>query len=108
LPIATWGDYYPLTPYGFSEHAWMAFQFNRPVPGDGMVLVYRRSLCDAAEQQFRLRGLEDDATYDVRDMDAEPSASRRFKGSELMREGLPVSLHDRPRAAIVTYGRAEN
>jgi alpha-galactosidase len=99
------GDYYPLTPYSLSEHDWMAFQFNRPEPGDGMVLAYRRSSCDGPERRFRLRGLLEDARYEVRDLDAAPDAARRFGGRELMGEGLPVALPERPSAAVLAYRR---
>jgi len=98
------GDYYPMAPYSFSEHAWMAFQFNRPEAGDGMVLAYRRARCDAAEQRLRLRGLDPGAAYEVRDLDG--GAPRRLGGLELMREGLFVSLPERPQAAILAYARA--
>ncbi len=37
-----YGDYYPLTSHGRDEREWMAWQFNRPEEGDGMVQVFRR------------------------------------------------------------------
>ncbi len=37
-----YGDYYPLTPYTLDNSAWLAWQFDCPVKGEGMVQVFRR------------------------------------------------------------------
>ena len=36
------GDYYPLTSYSLENTVWMAWQFDRPERGEGMVQVFRR------------------------------------------------------------------
>ena len=36
-PIMTFGDYYPLTGYDLGHKVWMAWQFDRPENGDGVV-----------------------------------------------------------------------
>ena len=97
------GDYYPLTPYSLSEHAWMAWQFNRPEAGTGMVQAFRRARCDEPEQRFRLRGLEAGATYEFTDFDTDRST--RSAGRDLMKEGLSVTLSNPRQAALLAYRR---
>ena len=36
------GDYYPLTSYSLQPDHWIAWQFNRPETGDGVVQAFRR------------------------------------------------------------------
>ncbi|HWE64027.1 MAG TPA: glycoside hydrolase family 36 protein, partial [Chloroflexota bacterium] len=36
------GDYYPLTPYSIDTNIWMAWQFDRPEAGTGVVQAFRR------------------------------------------------------------------
>jgi alpha-galactosidase len=98
------GDYYPLTPYTFSEHAWMAFQFDRPGAKAGMVLAYRRAQAADAAQRFRLRGLDPAAQYEFKDADTGKLTS--FTGEVLMQQGLPVELSKTSQAALITYRRA--
>ena len=97
------GDYYPLTPYGAGNDIWMAWQFDRPESGDGMAQAFRRadSIYEAA--RLRLRGLDPDARYEVRDGDSETAT--QITGRELMESGLLVTLPDRPQAAVIMYHR---
>ena len=37
-----YGDFCPLTPYRMENDVWMAWQFDRPEVGGGMVQVFRR------------------------------------------------------------------
>jgi alpha-galactosidase len=37
-----YGDYYPLTPYSLDKTAWIAWQFDCPEQGEGMVQAFRR------------------------------------------------------------------
>jgi alpha-galactosidase len=96
-----YGDYYPLTPYSLEKNVWMAWQFDRPEPGEGMVQAFRRS--EAAEQSavFKLSGLDPQATYVVTDVDAEQP--RQMTGRELVEKGLTITLKDRSSAAVITY-----
>jgi alpha-galactosidase len=98
------GDFYPLTPHRLTDDVWMAWQFNLPETGQGMVQVFRRarSICEAA--RFPLHDLEATERYAVTDLD-DPDAKREFSGQELMESGLPVVLRAAPAAAILTYAR---
>jgi alpha-galactosidase len=97
------GDFWPLTPYSTENGSWMAWQFDRPDLGEGMVQVFRRSESIYESAHLRLRGLDPEARYRVRDLDA-PRAST-FSGQELMDPGLPVAIGERPAALLITYQR---
>lgn len=97
-------DYYPLTPYNRDLDEWIAWQFNRPEQGDGVVQAFRRGQCGDAEQTFSLSGLDPADEYVMRDLDR--VGVRRATGSDLMERGLEVRVSTRPGAAIVLYSRA--
>ncbi len=98
------GDYYPLTAYDPSDHAWMAWQFDRPERGEGLVQAFRRSNSPLSSAQFELHGLEADARYEITNAD-EPG-TQTLTGRELMQKGLNISLKDKMGAAVLTYKRA--
>jgi len=95
------GDFYPLTPYSRDNHVWIAWQFHRPDPGEGMVQAFRRAECPEASARWKLRGLEPGARYELTKLDAPGSSV--LTGEELMKVGLPISVRDRPGAVVVSY-----
>ena len=95
------GDYYPLTQYDLSEDTWMAWQFDRPDLGEGIVQAFRRPESPAAGARYQLRGLEPDAQYELRDFDAPETTTMR--GRDLIEEGLTINIPDQPGAAVVRY-----
>ena len=94
-------DYYPLSPFSTGTDVWMAWQFNRPESGDGMVQVFRRHDSPYETATYGLRGLEEAASYDVTDIDT--GEARRLSGRELMQRGLPVRIVQKPGALVFTY-----
>ncbi len=100
-----YGDYYPLMPYATEDDAWMAWQFNRPAAGDGMVQVFRRAQSPIESVKFKLRGLDPSAQYTVSNMDA-PGATQA-SGRELADHGLLVAIKDRPGAVIILYKKSK-
>jgi alpha-galactosidase len=96
-----YGDYYPLTPYSLDNSVWMAWQFDRPEIGEGMVQAFRRADCADASARLKLRGLEADARYLVQELDAR--RSRQLGGKHLMERGLLVNIAERPGAAVIAY-----
>ena len=44
-----WGDFWPLTPYSLEGNVWMAWQFDWPEAGEGVVQAFRR------ERMLRIR-----------------------------------------------------
>ena len=99
------GDFYPLTPYSLADDVWLAWQFDRPDLGQGMVQVFRRQESIYESARLRLHGLQPDAKYIHSNLDS-PSEVE-MTGKELADEGLPVTIADRPGAIVVTYRRAE-
>jgi alpha-galactosidase len=95
------GDYYPLTPYSRAADAWMAWQFDRPEVGEGIVQVFRRPGCVQDSLKLRLRGIDRETMYEVRD--ADQKEVRCVTGKELMSDGLTVTLPSKPAAALITY-----
>jgi alpha-galactosidase len=98
-------DYYPLTDYSRQADKWIAWQFNRPERGDGVVQAFRRSQCEEKTMSFRLRGLNPKARYEVMNFDQRGIA--RISGSELIKNGLVVEIRDKPGAAIIAYHTAK-
>jgi len=109
-----YGDYYPLLPCSANSDCaidprqersaafeWAAWQFNRPENGDGMVQVFRRDDAEETAEDFRLRGLDAAATYEVTNLDLPTPTD--VSGSELMQHGLHVELTEKRTAAVVIY-----
>ena len=99
------GDYYPLTSYSLQLDQWIAWQFDRPEEGDGVVQAFRRERCEAASQAYRLRGLDQAASYEITNFDAKGSI--RSSGKDLMEKGLTVEIPDKPGAAVIVYRRVQ-
>ncbi len=95
------GDFYPLTEYSTTKDSWMAWQFNRPEKGEGVVQAFRRDKCIFEVGRLRLHGLDPDAQYEVRDLDADQP--QRFSGRELTAKGLLVTIADQPGAVVIRY-----
>ncbi len=101
-----YGDYYPLTRWSAEPDAWMAWQFDRPEAGQGVVQAFRRPQSPYESALFKLRGLESDATYTVSNFDA--VGTFQISGNELLQKGLRVIIPQKPGAVIMTYSRANN
>ena len=98
------GDYYPLTPYSLARDAWIAWQFDRPETGQGMVQAFRRAESDCVSMTLPLQGLDSDAAYTVENV-FDPGQAQEMSGRRLLDEGLPIQMNDRPRASCFTYTR---
>ena len=96
-----YGDYCPLTPYTTEDSAWVAWQFDQPETGEGMVQAFRRPASPIEEARFKLRGLDAKAQYAVSNLDV--PGQIQMSGQELIETGLPVSIKDQPGAVIITY-----
>jgi alpha-galactosidase len=96
-----WGDFWPLSPYSIENDVWMAWQFDCPEKGEGVVQAFRRG--DNAEEsaRFRLRGLDPEAIYLLTDLDTAITVEKTAR--ELLEMGLEILLKDKPSAAIVIY-----
>jgi alpha-galactosidase len=99
-----YGDFYPLTPWSRDNTVWMAWQFDRPEAGEGLLQVFRREHSFYESARFRLSGLEPNARYKATSLD-EPKSAQEFSGSELMQSGLPIAIPEQPGVANVLYQR---
>jgi alpha-galactosidase len=97
-----YGDFYPLTRWSRDDQVWIAWQFDRPEQGEGMIQAFRRHNSSYESACLTLRGLEPKARYAVINLDA-PAARQELTGSELMERGLRVDIPTRPAAALFTY-----
>lgn len=98
-----YGDYYPLTPYSLEKTVWIAWQFNLPEEGRGLIQAFRRDAAAPDSPTFRLRELDPAATYTLTHWDSD----RRFTatGQALMEQGWTVTLEQAPAAAVIVYQR---
>lgn len=99
------GDYYPLTPYSLDHTAWIAWQFDRPEKGEGLVQAFRRDQSIYESARFKLRGLDPAGRYAVTDLDS--GESRTLVGRELLEHGLAVTIRNQPGDAVLTYARLD-
>ncbi|MBO7393541.1 MAG: alpha-galactosidase, partial [Abditibacteriota bacterium] len=76
------GDYYPISG---GENGWMAWQFNRPDLGEGIVQIFRREVAAGNTYTVKFKGLDQSARYLVDNWDA---ASAMYTGKVLMNTGI--------------------
>lgn len=96
-----YGDYYPLTSYSLGNDQWIAWQFNRPEAGEGMVQAFRRADSSFESARFRLSALEPEKTYKV--WNTLGGTPVEQSGKELMERGLLISMEERPMAVVYRY-----
>jgi alpha-galactosidase len=101
-----YGDYYPLTKTSRDNGDWIAWQFDRPEQGDGVVQVFRRSESSYESARLRLRGLDAGAQYQFTRIESPgQKESAAHSGKELIERGLLVAIETRPEAIVLRYRR---
>jgi alpha-galactosidase len=95
------GDFYPLTPYSLQNDTWMAWQFDRPESGEGIVQAFRRRDNTEKSRTFKLQGLNPQTQYTIMDFDRH--TTRTVAGRELAEHGLTIHLSKQPDAAVIAY-----
>lgn len=98
-----YSDFYPLTEFSLEDDVWMAFQFDRPAAGSGVVLVFRRPHAKTATMRFTLHGLDGGGHYRIENFDLR--GTELLSGKRLMQHGLEISFSHAPASAIVQYER---
>ncbi len=96
-----YGDFYPLTKYTLDKDAWIGWQFDRPEVGEGMIQIFRRAESIFTAASLPLKGLDPASKYLITDLAT--SETRTFEGNELMQNGLPITMQDRPQAVVLKY-----
>jgi alpha-galactosidase len=95
------GDFYPLTPYTQSPNEWIAWQYDQPEKGTGVVQAFRREQSIYESARLRLNGLKRDAMYEVTDL--QTGASTRESATNLIDNGLRIAIPAQPAAAVLKY-----
>jgi alpha-galactosidase len=90
-----------LTPYSLEKSAWVAWQFDDPEQGGGMVQAFRRADCAADSLKLTLRGLDPTAAYVIENLDSDKAQTH--SGRELIEQGLHVNIPERPGSALLVY-----
>jgi alpha-galactosidase len=99
-----YGDFFPLTEYSDDESMWMAWQWAGSDGRAGIVQAFRRDKSSFDEAAFRLRHLNENASYIVEDLDS--LQKLQISGKDLVEKGVPVTIHDTPGAVILRYSEA--
>lgn len=97
------GDYHPLTPYNLDPTLWIAWQFDVPEEGRGLVQAFRRERSPYETARFRLSGLDPNARYVLTDLDR--GNETEHEGRALMETGCPVTVPESPGDVILLYRR---
>lgn len=97
------GDYYPLTPYSVEKNVWIAWQYNSPEKGGGVVQAFRRDESSVVSTKLKLRGLDPGVDYQVTNLDG--NVTRKMSGRSLLQDGLPVTIPSACGSAVITYKR---
>lgn len=95
------GDYYPLTPYDTTNDIWIAWQFDRPEQGDGVIQAFRRVESPYESIRVKLHGLNPNAVYTITNLDV--AGTTEIAGRELLENGLSIILKEQPGAALIVY-----
>jgi alpha-galactosidase len=95
------GDYYPLTPYSLDNGSWIAWQFDCPEQGRGVVQAFRRAESIYEQIRPKLSGLEPEARYELTNLDT--GKTQEMTGRELWEVGFPLSISEQPGSAVITY-----
>ena len=101
------GDFYPLTPWSDSPEDWVAWQFDRPEVGEGVVQAFRREQSLQDTMTFRLHNLDPEAAW-YRVEDFVLPALKDTPGEAFVRDGLKVTLSTPRSAALIRYQRLDD
>jgi len=96
-----YGDFYPLTSWTRDNTVWIAWQFDRPETGEGMVQAFRRHESDYESARLRLQALDANANYSLTDLNI--GTEQFCTGRDLIEKGLLITLADKPDTAILVY-----
>ncbi len=96
-----YGDFYPLTAYSLDNTAWIAWQFDGPVPGQGMVQAFRRAESPYESLHVKLRGLDPQASYTLTNLNL--AGSTDMLGRDLLERGLTIPIQEQPGVATIVY-----
>ncbi len=93
-------NYYPLTYGGTNTGKYLAMQFGNG--SEGSAVIYKRENVKDNSYTLRLNGLSENKVYEVYDID-KPEEIYSFSGSQLMNDGVKLSITETPKAVVMMY-----
>jgi len=103
--LLLYGDYYAHTPFHHSAEEWVAWQFDCPETGCGLIQGIRLPKCPAGTITVHPKGTRPDAMYFFEN--PETDETRNIFGADLIHNGFTFALPKRS-GAIWFYRRAGN
>ncbi len=95
-------DYYPLTEWSGDPKRWLAFQFNDPVKGEGIVQAFCGASATEPRKNLKLKGLDSAAKYELESFDGDKETR---SGRDLAEQGLAVTAKTQNTALVFSYKR---
>jgi alpha-galactosidase len=99
--LILYGDYYPHTPFHRSAQTWVAWQFDSPETGCGLVQGIRFPAAPEDTLTVHLQGIRSDAMYAFEN--AETGETRVIAAEELRHRGFAMTLP--PRSGAIWFYR---
>jgi hypothetical protein len=103
--LILYGDYYPHTPFHRSADQWVAWQFDCPEKGHGLVQGIRLPASKEGTLTIHPKGIDPNAMYLFEN--DESGETRNIAGKDLIQTGFTFALPARS-GAIWFYRRADN
>ena len=100
-----YADYYPLTKYNTNLDVWCASQYNRPEQNDGLLQIFRREESPYETANFKLKGIDSDADYEICDID--DGTTICINGKQLLQTGFAVTIPQH-KAKLYVYKKKQN
>ena len=88
--LMLYGDYYPHTPFHHSDREWVAWQFDSPATGCGLVQAIRLPACPQEAITIHPQGILPLAMYSFEN--AESGETKDVSGEDLLHEGFTIAL----------------
>jgi alpha-galactosidase len=102
--LLLYGDYYPLTPFHRTAQKWVAWQFDCPERGCGLIQGIRLPESPQETATFHPKGICPDSTYSMEN--PETAEAKEILGADLIRDGFTLALSKR-NGAIWFYQRQQ-
>ncbi len=96
-----YGDFYPLSPYSRRDEDWVVWQFHLEEKNAGLLQAFRHPKSPFLEASFKLKGLEPDTVYNLKNFDDGTVVQR--SGRDLMDAGITLRMEKAPDSALFKY-----
>lgn len=94
-----YNEYYRLTPYSEATDRWNGWEFFDPAQNTGYAQLICNAGCTTLTGTFRLKGLDADKTYTVKDFDGLVDITAT--GKDLMENGITITVPEAPYSVIL-------